>query len=100
MSSGSMRPRADAWTPRSSGAREDGTGQSLRVLAATNMYPTPGDSSFGIFVATQMSSVAATGTSVDVVFVNGRESDWEYARAIVRVRALARSGQFDVVHAH
>lgn len=64
------------------------------------MYPTPGDPAYGIFVATQMASVADAGAQVDVDFVNGRRGNWEYARALARIRRRARSPDYDVVHAH
>jgi len=64
------------------------------------MYPTSDDPTYGIFVATQMQSVMELGAQVEIDFVNGRRGDWEYARAIWRVRSRARSGRFDLVHAH
>jgi glycosyltransferase involved in cell wall biosynthesis len=75
-------------------------GRELRVLAVTNMYPTEGNPTYGGFVATQMNAIAQAGVRVDVDFVNGRRSDWEYAKGLERVRRAARSGKFDVVHAH
>jgi teichuronic acid biosynthesis glycosyltransferase TuaC len=64
------------------------------------MYPTPEDPAYGIFVASQMESVAQAGASVDVVFVNGRLGEGQYVRAVSEVRRLARSSAYDVVHAH
>ncbi|HEV8265427.1 MAG TPA: glycosyltransferase family 4 protein [Gemmatimonadales bacterium] len=64
------------------------------------MYPTPEDPTYGSFVATQMASVQRAGVDVEVDFVDGRKSQWEYARAIPRVRRRARSDSFDLIHAH
>jgi len=64
------------------------------------MYPTAADPTYGTFVATQMASVAALGAPVQVHFVNGRRSPWEYAAAIRRVRQLAHRNAYDLVHAH
>ena len=72
----------------------------LRVLALTNMYPTPEDPAFGAFVASQMNSIAEAGHSVEIDRIEGRRGVAAYPRAIARVRALARSGSFDLVHAH
>lgn len=72
----------------------------MRVLAVTNMYPTDADPCYGGFIATQMDAVKQAGADVEVEFVNGRRSDWEYAAGITRVRRLVARGSFDVVHAH
>jgi len=73
---------------------------TMRVLAVTNMYPTISDPTYGGFVATQMEALARAGVTVEVDFVNGRRSNGEYAAGLVRVRRAARSGKFDLVHAH
>ncbi len=70
------------------------------MLAVTNMYPTPGDPAYGAFVRSQMASVAAIGPHVEVDFIDGRKSAWQYARAVPRLRQRVRSGSFDLVHAH
>lgn len=77
-----------------------GSNVPLRVLAVTNMYPGADHPTYGIFVATQMQSIAGTGAHVHVEFIDGRRSAWAYARAITLVGRLARSGQFDLVHCH
>jgi glycosyltransferase involved in cell wall biosynthesis len=64
------------------------------------MYPGPDDPTYGNFVATQMQSIAETGAKVRVEFIDGRRSTWAYGKAIFRIRRLARSGQFDLVHGH
>src|SRR6266699_879130 len=76
------------------------TGAGLRVLAVTNMYPTAQDPAFGAFVATQVKSLRRVGVDVQVDFINGRGSAVAYLAAPLRIRGLARSGGFDVVHAH
>jgi len=47
-----------------------------------------------------MASIADLGITVQVEYVNGRRSDWEYLWAIWRLRRLAHPEAFDVVHAH
>ncbi len=73
---------------------------SPRVLVVTNMYPTPEDPTYGAFVASQVGSLQALGVSVEVVFINGKRSGWEYADAPLSVRKRLRQKSFDVVHAH
>ena len=72
----------------------------LQVLAVTNMYPTDSDPAYGVFVASQMESVARAGVDVSIEFIDGRRSKARYLTAIARVRRLAGGGQFDLVHAH
>jgi glycosyltransferase involved in cell wall biosynthesis len=72
----------------------------LRVLAVTNMYPTADRPGFGVFVARQMESVARAGVEVHIEFIDARGRLRRYGSALRRVRQLARSGRFDLVHAH
>ena len=72
----------------------------LRVLVVTNMYPTPEDPAFGVFVATQVNSLSRAGETVHLEFVDGRRYTTAYLTAAFRIARLARSGRFDVVHAH
>jgi len=71
-----------------------------RVLAVTNMYPIAADPGYGAFVAVQMESVARLGAAVAVQFIDGRAGASRYAAAVGRIRRLARSDRFDLVHAH
>ena len=73
---------------------------SYRVLVVTNMWPTEADPSYGIFVKEQMDSLRPLGVDFDVVFVNGRESRWNYLRGIWQVRKRLRAKQCDLIHAH
>ena len=53
----------------------------MRVLVATNMYPTAENPAFGVFVKDQVESLRRAGAEVDLYFVNGRKSAWNYALA-------------------
>lgn len=64
------------------------------------MYPTMGRPAYGVFVQTQMESVARAGADVDVEVVDPRRAPWRYLTAIFRVRKRVRNGEFDLVHAH
>jgi glycosyltransferase involved in cell wall biosynthesis len=72
----------------------------LRVLHATNMYPTRADPAFGAFVAAQVQSLGEAGVHVQLEFIDGRRNDVAYVAGLGRIIRLSRSGAFDVVHAH
>jgi len=74
--------------------------RGLRILMATNMYPTPRSPSYGAFVEDQVRSLIRAGAAVEVVFIDGRRTATTYALAPGRIRRLARSERFDLVHAH
>jgi len=71
-----------------------------RVLSVTNMYPTPGDRSYGPFVASQIESLRRAGLDTEVLFIDGRRSSTAYLSAPLRVARRLQSGGFRVVHAH
>jgi glycosyltransferase involved in cell wall biosynthesis len=76
------------------------TNPGVRVLALTNMYPSAADPGYGAFVADQMHWVERCGAVVEVEVIDGRAGKRQYILAIPRVRRAARSGRFDLVHAH
>jgi glycosyltransferase involved in cell wall biosynthesis len=73
---------------------------SYTVLAVTNLWPTEADPSFGSFVKAQMESLRPLGVAYDVLFVNGRDSRWNYLRGIGQVRKQLRKKRYDLIHAH
>ena len=74
----------------------------MRVLVATNMYPSDRDPAYGVFVDAQVQALAAEGVDVVVEFIDGRTSSAAYLSGILRLRRRARrvSSPFDLVHAH
>lgn len=70
------------------------------VLVVTNLWPTEADPGYGSFVKAQMDSLRPLGVDYDVLFVDGRESTWNYLRGIFGVRRQLRSKQYDLIHAH
>jgi teichuronic acid biosynthesis glycosyltransferase TuaC len=72
----------------------------MKVLVATNMWPTQRDPWGGCFVEEQVADVRATGAQVDVMFIDGRASATNYARGFTEVRRRVRGASFDLVHAH
>jgi glycosyltransferase involved in cell wall biosynthesis len=73
---------------------------SYSVLVVTNLWPTEADPSYGSFVKAQMDSLRPLGVEFDVLFVNGRESKWNYLRAVRRVRKQLRAKRYELIHAH
>ena len=72
----------------------------MNVLVVTNMYPTAAEPWFGSFVRDQVEDLRTLGVDVEVLKLDGRQHAGEYGRAARRTRQLARTGRFDVVHAH
>jgi glycosyltransferase involved in cell wall biosynthesis len=73
---------------------------SYRVLVVTNLWPYEGDPSYGCFVQAQMESLRPLGVDYDVLFINGRESRWNYLRALPQLWQRLRAKRYDLIHAH
>ena len=73
---------------------------SYRVLVVTNLWPTEADPSYGAFVRDQMESLRPRGVEFDALFINGRESRWNYARAIGQMWRMLHARPYDLIHAH
>ncbi len=73
---------------------------SYRVLVVTNLWPHEADPGYGSFVQAQMESLRPLGVEYDILFINGRESRWNYLRAIGEVRRRVRASHYDLIHAH
>ena len=74
--------------------------KKYRVLVVTNMWPNEADPSYGCFVKAQMDSLQPLGVDYDVMFINGRESRWNYLLGIGELRRRLRSKNYDLIHAH
>ncbi len=73
---------------------------SYRVLVVTNLWPTVSNPGYGNFVQAQMESLRPLGVEFDVLFLNGRESLWNYVRGVSQLRRQLRSKHYDLIHAH
>jgi teichuronic acid biosynthesis glycosyltransferase TuaC len=71
----------------------------MRILAVTNLWPTPG-SFRGVFVAEQVEGLRTLGHDVDVEVVAQSRGTADYLLAAARVRRRARGGGYDLVHVH
>ncbi len=74
--------------------------ESYSILVVTNLWPTEAAPSFGSFVRAQMESLRPLGVQYDVLFVNGRESKWNYLRGVVQLHRQLRRKKYDLIHAH
>ncbi|MGO9274996.1 MAG: glycosyltransferase [Terriglobia bacterium] len=72
----------------------------FRILVVTNLWPTESDPGFGSFVRAQMESLRPLGVEFDLLFINGRESRWNYLRAIGELRRRLGREPYDLIHAH
>ena len=73
---------------------------SYSVLVVTNLWPSETDPGYGSFVKAQMESLGPLGVKFDVLFINGRESKWNYFRGIRQLRRQLRAKHYDLIHAH
>jgi teichuronic acid biosynthesis glycosyltransferase TuaC len=71
-----------------------------RVLVITNLWPSEIDPGYGSFVQAQMESLRPLGVEFEVLFIQGRESRWNYARAAADLRRRVKAKPFDLIHAH
>ena len=73
---------------------------TYRVLVVTNLWPTKADPGYGSFVKAQMESLRPLGVDFDVLFINGRESKWNYLHGVRQVRKQLQTNRYDLIHAH
>ena len=74
--------------------------EHLKVLVLTNMYPHEADPSFGTFVYEQVQSLRGLGVDVDVLFVNGRASRFNYLAGYLRLWRKLGFRKYDLIHSH
>jgi glycosyltransferase involved in cell wall biosynthesis len=71
-----------------------------RILVVACSYPTPESPGFGTYVRDQVEAIRAQGCTVDVFFINGRKSKWNYLWALPRFWWRLLRNRYDVIHAH
>src|SRR6476659_130779 len=71
----------------------------MRVLAVTNMYPTPDDPHSGRFIEQQVLALRRVGLDIDVLILNRRKLGMRsYARLPAMVRNTVAQFNPDLVH--
>ena len=72
----------------------------MRILVVTNMYPTEAEPAFGTVVGEQGPAFRRRGVDVEVPFVPGPRSKWNYLGGLFRLWKRLRSRRYDLLHAH
>lgn len=73
-----------------------------KVLIVTNMYPNEENPNQGIFIKEQVDSIKklAPDLEVDLLHIKGRDSIFNYLKAIFHVRRLVKEKKYNLIHAH
>ena len=71
-----------------------------RVLVVTNIWPAGEDDFRGVFVRDQLDELRALGVEADVEVIAQDRGAPDYLAGAARVRARARAGRYDLVHAY
>jgi glycosyltransferase involved in cell wall biosynthesis len=79
-----------------SAARE----RPLRVLQLTNMYPSAVRPNWGVFVQSQVDSLARCGIASDVIEIEGWRKRTNYLRAMLALPLRIRPSAYDLIHVH
>ena len=85
---------------RRRGRPEVRTVWQMNVLWLTNMWPDTQRPWYGAFVHSQARSLERIGVNLDVLYVPGYRSSWEYARGAKEVFRRSKRQQYELVHAH
>src|SRR5215471_1750230 len=71
----------------------------MRVLAVTNIFPTPDSPASGVFIGEQVSGLRSRGIEVKVLMVNRRrEGPWIYYRMGPMLREAITEFAPDIIH--
>ncbi len=72
----------------------------MKILVVTSMFPTTDNPAFGIFVREQVDSLRRKGVEIDVLFIEGYKSKWNYLKSVWPLYRKVLTGRYDVVHSH
>ncbi|GJQ60486.1 MAG: glycosyltransferase [Candidatus Scalindua sp. AMX11] len=64
------------------------------------MYPTSDQPAFGTFVKDQVQALRRAGVEIDVLFINGRKSRFNYLWGVFRLWCMLLRKPYQLVHAH
>jgi len=70
------------------------------ICMVTNMIPTRDDPGFGVFIKSQIDSIAAAGHEVTTLAIDGRASKKNYSHAVRELNRILAAKKHDIVHAH
>jgi teichuronic acid biosynthesis glycosyltransferase TuaC len=69
----------------------------MKVLYITNMYPNKLNSYSGIFISREVEHLKRNGIDVDVVFINGKKTKFEYIKSPFIIFEKLSKKNFDVI---
>lgn len=72
----------------------------MKILVVTSMFPTTDNPAFGIFVREQVDSLRRKGVEIDVLFIEGYKSKWNYLKSVWPLYRKVLTGRYDLVHSH
>lgn len=72
----------------------------MNVLVFTNMYPYPAKPYYGIFVREQVESLKNMGIEIDVLFINGENSKFNYIKSFKTFFDTISRKHYDIIHCH
>lgn len=72
----------------------------MKVLAVTNMYPSRDWLSYGSFIKSQIDSLVDKGVEIDLIYIVGHKSRFNYLWAMFSVFWRCLRHRYDCVHAH
>jgi len=72
----------------------------MRVLFVVTAYPTPAFPGYGAYIEDEVNELRRRGVEVDVLFINGKESTWNYLWAFPRLWWRLLTTRYDLIHAH
>jgi glycosyltransferase involved in cell wall biosynthesis len=72
----------------------------VNVLVVTNMWPTPTQPQFGVFVHWEVEELRRLDIDADVLFIDGRTTTINYAKGIRLLHHALRRRSYALVHAH
>src|SRR5215469_1403317 len=76
------------------------TGDSLRVLMVTGIYPTERNPHSGTFIKSQVESLMKMGVEVEVIHPKPGPVLFRYVSAATQIFLKTLTGKFNIVHGH
>lgn len=76
------------------------TKKPIKALTVTNMYPYKDVPFYGMVVKEEIEFLEKENVQGDVIFINGRQSKWDYLRKFGSLLKILSKQHYDVIHTH
>lgn len=76
------------------------SGQPLRVLIVSALYPKPDNPAYGAFVRAQEDTLRQHGVAVSLLIIRGDSTFSKYSKGLRELHARLETETYDVLHAH